>query len=94
MTRKSWDEIEASLRDDIEKKRAAYFQARQEFDRAITPSGIPHPDGVFSIRNCGSAHTMALKAYRLALAEHHDFYLRGVIPNRFILVGPPYGKNL
>jgi hypothetical protein len=91
--RKTWDEIEASLRENVEARRAAYFVARQELDTAITPSGIPHPDGVLSIRKSGSAHTIALKAYRDALTEHHDFFLRGIIPTRFILVGPPHGKN-
>jgi hypothetical protein len=93
MLRKTWDEIESSLRESVEGKRAAYFLARQELDIAITPSGIPHPDGVLSIRKSGSAHTIALVAYREALVEHHDFFLRGIIPNRFILVGPPHGKN-
>jgi hypothetical protein len=93
MTRKTWDEIESTLRETVEARRAAYIVARQELDSAITPSGIPHPDGVLSIRKSGSAHTIALVAYREALGEHHDFYLRGIIPNRFILVGPPHGKN-
>ena len=96
MVKKSWDEIEASLRDNVEAKRTAYFSARKKnLDKAITPSGIPHPDGTINVKNAGASHTYAIQAYRLALAEHHDFYhLRGVIPNRFILVGPPHGKKL
>jgi hypothetical protein len=87
---KSWDEIESSLRVEIAKKRAAYVEARRRFDTALIPSGIPHPDGVLNIRNAGTLHTMAVSAYRVALIEHHDFILRGVVPNRFTLVGPPH----
>jgi hypothetical protein len=93
MEKKSWDEIEVSLRTDVDAKRAAYFAARKDLDTAFTPSGIPHPDGTLNIKNAGASHTYAIQAYRMALAEHHDFYLRGVIPNRFILVGPSHGKN-
>ena len=92
--KKSWDEIESSLRVNVEAKRTAYFMARKNLDTAITPSGIPPPDGRISIKNAGAAHTYAIQAYRIALAEHHDFYLRGVIPNRFILVGPAHGHYL
>jgi hypothetical protein len=81
MTRLNRDEIEASLRENVETKRTAYFVARQEFDKAIKPSGIPQPDGTVSIRNAGGSHTNAIiQAYRLALVEHHDFYLRGSYP--------------
>jgi hypothetical protein len=90
MTRMNWDEIEASLRKDIETKRAAYVHARKDCERAIT---LPHPDGVLSIKNAGSLHTNAIKAHRLALTEHHDFILRGMVPNRFILVGPPHSTR-
>ena len=93
MVEKTWDEIEASLRANVESKRNSYLIARIDLDKAIKPSGIPHPDGAMSIKNAGASHTYAIQAYRIALAEHHDFYLRGVIPNRFILVGPPHGKN-
>jgi hypothetical protein len=89
MESKSWDEIEASLREKIDKKRDAYLEAKEQFDVAIIPSGIAHPDGVLNIRNAGGSHTRALTAYRLALMEHHDFTLHGIIPSRFRLIGPP-----
>jgi hypothetical protein len=89
MTKMNWDEIEASLRKDIEKKRVAHVHARQDFENAITPSGIPQPDGTVNTKNA-ALHTSAIKAHRLALTEHHDFILRGTVPDRFSLVGPPH----
>jgi hypothetical protein len=91
---KSYEEIEDILREEINKKRAAYSDAKQQFDIAITPSGIPHPDGTLNIKNAGASHTLAVTAYRLALMEHHDFTLHGIIPNRFTLVGPNFSNRV
>ena len=53
MKRINWDEIETSLREDVEKGRSAYVAARDDLDGAITPSGIPYPDGVLNVKNSG-----------------------------------------
>jgi hypothetical protein len=90
MESKNWDEIATTLQEEIGKKRAAYLEARQRFDTALIPSGVPHPDGVLDIRNAGSAHSLAIKAYKVAMTRHQEFILRGTVPNRFNLVGPPY----
>ena len=37
MTRKNWDEIETSLRENVETARAAYIVARENLDKAIIP---------------------------------------------------------
>jgi hypothetical protein len=92
MPNKSWEEIETTLREEITKRRADYVLAKQQFV-AIIPSGIPRPDGALSVKNAGASHTMAVTAYRLALMEHHDFTLHGIIPNRFTLVGPNYSHG-
>jgi hypothetical protein len=90
MESKNWEEIEATLREEIDKKRAAYQKAKQRFDVAIIPSGIAYPDGVLNIKNAGAGHTMAVSAYRQALMEYHHFTFHGIIPNRFKLVGLPH----
>jgi hypothetical protein len=93
MTRQSWDEIDVSLREEIGEKRAAYLQAKKEFDRALIPSDVSQPDGVLDIKDAGASHTIAVTAYRLALMEQHDFHLSGVITSRFTLDGPPYPRK-
>jgi hypothetical protein len=78
-------EVDAQLTAFVAKTREALNVAKTGFDRAMNgiPTGMPHPDGVLSIRNAGAAHTYALRAHTQALKEHRDFILDGLVPERF-----------
>ena len=78
------EQVEASLHEQLRTTRVAYLAAREEFDRVTkVPTDLPAPDGVQSIKQAGSAHTFALRAYTQALKEFNHFVIAGTVPERF-----------
>jgi len=81
---KARDEIERTLRREVEHFHKAYNIATNEFQNvaADIPSGLPCPDGTDRLINAGKAYRFAMNAYAKALEEYNDFVLTGSIPER------------
>jgi hypothetical protein len=75
--------IEFILANDVERARAAFDAAKEQF-KSVTaddPSGIPHPDGIHRLIS-EAAFRAAIAAYGLALREFNEFLFAGTIPDR------------
>ncbi|HWE49467.1 MAG TPA: hypothetical protein VG273_06745 [Bryobacteraceae bacterium] len=78
----SREEVERILRQDVERKKAAYQSARLYFDSIShnIPSGLPSPDGTERIRNAGKDYRFSMREYDVALHDFNSFLCWGIIP--------------
>lgn len=76
------DALLAQLRAEVERTRATFEAAKQEFARRqeiATAVGATHPDG--SLRIVTIAYTHALQAHRAAFWRFSRFVLEGKLPD-------------
>jgi len=79
----SREEILEILRADFAHARMKASVASQHFDEVTsdTPSGLPHPDGAYRIRNASIEYAAARTALTFALTRLNSFVIHGTIPN-------------
>jgi hypothetical protein len=67
------------LQKRVEEAKVAHTNAKKAFDQITQnlPTGMPHPDGAFSIQQAGREERRTLESYMRALKRFADFVLSG-----------------